>query len=83
MPSIPADLSLLDVLVPGVELDKFLALQQSFIFERIEVSSDESQICDSYTRRLQLQLNSSDKRTWEIDIVDVNDSSADPPMVST
>ena len=83
MPSIPADLSLLDVLVPGVELDKFLALQQSFIFERIEVSSDEIQICDNYTRRLQLQLNSSDKRTWEIDIVDVNDSSADPPMVST
>jgi hypothetical protein len=61
-PSMPAEiLSLFDVLTPGVELDKFLALQQSFIFEQIKVSSDEIQICDNYTRRLQFQLNSSNR----------------------
>jgi hypothetical protein len=76
-------LSLLEALAPGVELDKFLALQQSFIIERIEVSSDENQIGDSYPRRLQLQLNQSDKHEWEIDLVDVNDPHADPPIVST
>jgi hypothetical protein len=74
MPSMPAKiLSLFEVLAPGVELDKFLALQQVFIFERIEVSSDERQICDSYPRRLRLQLNRSDRHEWEIDLVDVND----------
>jgi hypothetical protein len=78
-----AILSLLEALAPGAELDTFPALQQSFIIERIEVSSDESQICDRYPRRLQLQLNQSDRQEWEIDLVDANDPHVDPPMVST
>jgi hypothetical protein len=86
MPSfMPAGiLSLFDALAPAVELDKVLVLQQSFIFERIEASSGESRISDRYTRRrMQLKLNQSDKHAWEIDLVDVNNTHVDPPMVLT
>jgi hypothetical protein len=75
--------SLLQALTPGVKLDTFLDLHQSFIIEKIEVSSDESQVYDSYPRRLQLQLNRRDSTEWEIDLVEVNDLHVDLPMVST